>query len=425
MRLTAPRGTNDILPDAIPAWRALEAAVHAICHRYGYQEIRTPVLEHTRLFQRSVGEATDIVEKQMFTIATREETEDESDSLTLRPEITAPVVRAMVEHDMLKQRGFWKLYYVGPAFRKERPQKGRLRQFHQFGVEAVGSHDPLVDAESILLLADILRAAGVSKFEVRLNSIGCEACRPAYRAAVRTAAQERVERLCSDCRRRIDRNVLRVFDCKVEGCKTAARELPAIAEYLCDGCRAHDAGVRGALNDSLPIRVDTTLVRGLDYYTRTVYEFTSPLLGAQDALGGGGRYNDLVRHLGGPDAGAVGFAAGIERMLIAIQASGSRVAPAPELDVYAVSVDGGQRGLLFEVLRRLRDRGLSATMDFEGRSLKAQMRSADKLNARFALILGPEEAARRVVKVKNLRLQADEKEVEVSIDDVASMLAGR
>lgn len=425
MNLTAPRGTNDILPDAIPAWRAFEAKVHAACRRYGYQEIRTPILENTRLFQRTVGETTDIVEKQMFTLATREEAENEPDSLTLRPELTAPVVRAMLEHDMLKQRGFWKLYYIGPAFRKERPQKGRLRQFHQFGVEAVGSHDPLVDAESILLFADILRAGGISNFEVRLNSIGCAACRPAFREAVRSAAQQDLPRLCPDCRRRIDRNVLRLFDCKVESCQAAARQLPKISAFLCDACRAHDAGVRGALAGDLPFRVDTTLVRGLDYYTRTVYEFTSPLLGAQDALGGGGRYNDLVRQLGGPDAGAVGFAAGIERILMASEASGAQAAPAPELDVYAVAVEDGQRRRLFEVLRRIRERGLSATMDFEGRSLKAQMRTANKLNARFALILGPEEAARDVVKVKNLRSQGEDREQEVSIDALVSILAGR
>jgi histidyl-tRNA synthetase len=423
MKLTAPRGTHDVLPEAVSDWRHLEEAVHGACRRFGYEEIRTPILEHTRLFHRSVGEATDIVEKQMFTLATRDEAEP--DSLSLRPEITAPVVRAVIEHDLLKQRGFWKLYYLGPAFRKERPQKGRLRQFHQFGVEAIGSRDPRVDAESMLLFAEILRAVGVSNFEIRFNSIGCERCRPAFRDAVRAAAQARLDRLCPDCRRRIDRNVLRLFDCKVEGCKAAARELPTIGEFLCAGCRGHDESVRRAVGDALPLRIDPTLVRGLDYYTQTVYEFVSPLLGAQDALGGGGRYNDLIRQLGGPDTGAVGFAAGLERVLIAVEASRAGPPAAEEMDFYAVAVEEGQRGALFEAVGRLRASGLSGTMDFEGRSLKAQMRSANKLNARFAVILGPDEAARGVVKVKNLRSQGDDKEEEVSFDEVASKLARR
>ncbi|HLG41914.1 MAG TPA: histidine--tRNA ligase, partial [Planctomycetota bacterium] len=344
--------------------------------------------------------------------------------LTLRPEITASVVRALIEHDLLKQRGSWKLYYFGPAFRKERPQKGRYRQFHQFGIEVIGAKDPLVDAESILLFAEILRSVGVEKFEIRFNSIGCENCRPAFRDSVQQAARSRVDRFCADCKRRIDRNVLRLFDCKVEGCKTAAKELPRI--QLCAPCADHDQRVRQTLGSSLPLKVDPTLVRGLDYYTQTVYEFSSPLLGAQDALGGGGRYNNLVKELSGGEyeAGAVGFAAGVERVLIAMEASRGAPEEAPGLDFYAVAVDESQRPALFGVVSRLRAAGLSGTMDFEGRSLKAQMRSADKLRARIAVILGPDEAARGVIKLKNLRAQGEAREQEVKIDEVATKLRG-
>jgi len=422
MKLTAPRGMNDVLPDDAPAWLKLEQAVRDACRRFGYEEIRTPVLEHTKLFQRGVGETTDIVEKQMFTLSAREEAEE--DTLTLRPEITAPVVRSMIEHDLLKQRGFWKLYYFGPAFRKERPQKGRYRQFHQFGIEAIGAKEPLVDVESILLFAEILRSVGVEKFEVRFNSIGCETCRPAYRDSVQKAARSKLDRFCPDCKRRIDRNILRLFDCKIEGCKAAAKDLPSIK--LCGPCADHDQRIRRSLGSSLPLRVDPTLVRGLDYYTQTVYEFASPLLGAQDALGGGGRYNNLVKELSGGeyDAGAVGFAAGVERVLIAMEASRGAPPEPPGLDFYAVAVDESQRQALFGVVSRLRAAGLSGTMDFEGRSLKAQMRSADKLRARVAVILGPDEAARGVVKLKNLRAQGDAREQEVKIDDVATKLRG-
>lgn len=420
--MKAPRGTFDILPDRIGRWRRLETVVRGLCARYGYEEIRTPSFEETSLFKRAVGDTTDIVEKQMFTFPTGGETEEEF--LTLRPEITAPVIRAMIEHNLLKQRGFWKLFYIGPAFRKERPQKGRFRQFHQFGIEAVGSADPLLDAETIFLFADILRGLGIATFEVRLGTIGCRECRKPFRDAVRDAAKSDEARLCANCRNRLDRNVLRIFDCKEERCREIASGLPKIREFLCRPCRDHDEALKAALGDRVPVRTDDTLVRGLDYYTRTVYEFTSPDLGAQDALGGGGRYDNLVRELGwSEDVPAIGFAAGIERILLAMDAAAPKEDAAARMDFYGVAVKPDQRETVFGIVDGLRRQGLSGTMDFEGRSLKAQMRSANKLGARFAVIVGEDESRRQTVRLKDLRSKDDSsREQEVKIDELAQKL---
>jgi histidyl-tRNA synthetase len=397
MDFRAPEGTHDVLPEEAAPWRRLEDAARACFERFGYEEVRTPVFEHTALYHKSSGETSDVVEKEMFTFGDPNES---GASFSLRPELTPGVVRSLVEGGLFQKRGFWKLWYLGPAFRRERPQKGRYRQFTQLGVEAVGSADPLVDAETMILFADLLGAVGVKAWALRINSMGCGACRGGYRDALRKAVEPDLGRYCGNCRRRFERNVFRVLDCKVPGCADLSGKLPAALDHACEGCRAHMAAVEGALRDAgVPYRVDPRIVRGLDYYTRTVYEFSSSALGSQDALCGGGRYDTLVRDMGGPDVGSVGFAAGAERILMAMDKGG--VARPP--DFFAVAVTADQRAAVFRLTTELRRAGLSGDMDFEGRSLKAQMRSANKSGARYALIVGPEEVLRGVVKVKDMK----------------------
>lgn len=404
----APVGTEDILPERIATFRRVEAAVRAVCARFGYEEIRTPVFEHRELFERGVGDTTDIVEKEMFVF----------DDCALRPEMTASTVRAIVEHALYKRKGLQKLFYIGPAFRKERPQKGRLRQFHQFGVEAVGSADPLVDVETVLLLSEILAALGVGGTGLKVNSIGCPDCRGAYRDALREAIRGDLLQYCENCRRRFDRNPFRILDCKQERCRALSAKAPSVIDSNCAACRAHfdgfTAGLRGA---GLEFAVEPRIVRGLDYYTRTVYEFTSTRLGAQDALCGGGRYDRLVADLGGPELPAVGFAAGIERIVMLIE----ETAPVAASDVFVVTITPAERPAAFALLTGLRRRGLSGDMDFEGRKVKGQMRAANVAGARFVMILGPDEAARGRVKLKSM---ADGTEVEVSPDEAAARIGG-
>ncbi|HKS15840.1 MAG TPA: histidine--tRNA ligase, partial [Planctomycetota bacterium] len=292
-----PEGTQDLLPEILPAWRRLESAARDVFERYGYLEVRPPLFENTALFHKSTGETTDIVEKQMFTVPSRAEG---GESFTFRPEFTPGVIRLMLENQLLKQRPLLKVWYSGPVFRYERPQKGRYRQFHQFGVEAVGSHDPFLDAETIAVFDHILRRVGVKDHAIRINSMGCATCRGTYRDALRAFIQPNLGSYCENCRRRFDRNVFRVLDCKVPADRDRNEGAPAAVDSLCEACRAHFASVQQGLREAgLAFAVDKRIVRGLDYYTRTVYEFSSDKLGSQDALGGGGRYDGLVAQMGG------------------------------------------------------------------------------------------------------------------------------
>ncbi len=415
MNLQAPKGTHDVLPEEAVRWRRLEDAARACFGRHGYEEIRTPVFETVSLYLKSSGETSDIVQKEMFTFG---DPNEEGASFALRPELTPGVIRALVEADLFKKRGLWKLWYLGPAFRRERPQKGRFRQFTQLGIEAVGSSDPLLDAETMILFAEILGAAGVKGWDLRINSMGCGACRGAMREALRKAVEPDLGQYCPDCRNRFARNVFRVLDCKVAGCVERSGKLPRLADHACAACREHMAAVESALREAgVPYRTDPRIVRGLDYYTRTVYEFSSPSLGSQDALCGGGRYDTLVRDMGGPDVGSVGFAAGAERILMAMEGPGAAEPP----DFFAVAVSAEQRSPVFRLVTDLRRAGLAGDMDFEGRSLKAQMRSANRSGARYALLVGPEEAKRGTVKVKDMK---DGSEREVSPEEARAILGG-
>ncbi|MFP4056269.1 MAG: histidine--tRNA ligase [Candidatus Brocadiia bacterium] len=404
MDLAAPLGTEDILPEQAPLWQRVEATARHVFARYGYGEIRTPIFEHTRLFVRSIGEATDIVEKEMYTIGEGE------DSLTLRPEATAPVVRAYLEHNLHKVKRFQKLYYIGPMFRHERPQAGRKRQFHQFGVEAIGATDPLLDAEVVSLACHLFEELGLAGCRLRLNAIGTPESRSDYRELIRARLGEQAQKLCPDCRRRLERNVFRVLDCKREGCIAVTRQLPRILDHLPEGERDHFARVCSALEAAgVAFHEDPYLVRGFDYYTGTVFEVTHGALGAQDAVCGGGRYDRLIADFGGPDLGAVGFAVGVERVLMALQAGEEPTPPAP-LDLYIVTLGEAARQAAFAHLGVLRKAGLAADMDFEGRSIKAQMRTADKLGARHVTVIGDDELARGTLALKHM---ASGEEVEL------------
>ena len=451
MKIMAPAGMEDLLPGRVAQWRRVESTVRRVMESYGYGEIRTPALESTSLFVRSVGEATDIVEKEMYTFDSRsnqalellarvrtydpttqgtellgwlgEEStrklleqlgnETDGDSVTLRPELTAPIVRACLEHSLFAKRPFHKLYYLGALFRRERPQKGRLRQFHQLGVEALGSGSPALDAETIELAAAILDALELREYTVRLNSTGCATCRAAYREVLREKAAPELDQMCPDCRSRHARNPFRILDCKRETCRPVIQRLPSIQDHLCEGCRMHHQTVTGTLTRAgIRFVPDPLLVRGLDYYTRTVYELTYPSLGAQNAIGGGGRYDGLISDLGGPETGAVGFAMGIERIFIALDALGGGRDPEADhiapVALYVTTVDDALRPQAAEFLRRARRAGISADTDYEGKSLKAQMRNANRLQARWVVVFGPEEAARGEARLKSMTEKVEE-----------------
>ncbi len=392
-------GTEDVLPGQWGHWRALHEAAVRLFGLYGYGELRTPVIEDTRLFIKGTGETTEIVEKQMYTLRT-----GEGESITLRPEGTPPAIRAYLENNLHKHEPFQKFWYAGPMFRRERPQKGRLRQFHQIGVEAIGSRSPLLDAETLLLTCAIYREVGLKEFEVYVNSIGCERCRPRYRAELRSSLGARLEQLCEDCLRRLDRNVLRVLDCKNERCAEVAAELPAMQDYLCDECRMHYDEFKCVLDgQGLSYEEDVRLVRGLDYYTRTVYEVKHPALGARDTICGGGRYDGLVEHLGGPPTPCVGFAMGVEASILAMEAElGPADDSAQSPDVFVVCFEEGGRSRCFELVQALRSAGVPAETDFGARSAKAQMRRANRLGCPYCFLIGAKELAEGRVLVKEM-----------------------
>ncbi len=405
MRFRRPRGTEDILPDESRLWQNLEETARDIFHRYGYSEIRTPIFEPKALFVRSIGEATEIVEKQMYTFQAGREKE----SFVLRPDATAPVVRAYLEHHLQKRRLFRKLYYIGPMFRYERPQAGRSRQFHQLGAEAIGSLDPLLDAEVVALVSEIISDVGLNDFKLKINSIGHSGCRKGYREVLERELLPRRDELCENCRNRLKRNIFRALDCKNENCLAIYRSLPPIVDHLCEDCAKHFKRFREGLEAlAIPYTVDNHLVRGFDYYTRSVFEFSHGALGAQDAIAAGGRYDDLVEEMGGPSLGAIGFALGMERTILAMKAKEKETREkAQEAFSYIVTVDADSKTYALKVAQMLRRMGFECDMDFEGRSVKAQMREANRRNAHFVLIVGPEERKQKVVKVRDMKSGAE------------------
>jgi histidyl-tRNA synthetase len=406
LRLTAPRGVADVLPQAAGAWQRLEAVARDVFRRYGFAEIRTPMFEATELFLRSVGEDTDIVAKEMYTFVDRG-----GRSVTLRPEGTAGVVRAYLEHGMNAGPQPVKLCYVSaPMFRYDRPEAGRYRQFHQMGVEVLGAAAPAADAEVIAAAHALIADAGLPDAAVRLNSVGDAACRPAYRERLRDHYRPHLEALCPDCRVRFDRNPLRLLDCKQPQCAPFIASAPTLADALCDACRAHLDEVQALLTAArIPFRLDPGIVRGLDYYTRTVFEVVHPTLGA---LCGGGRYDGLVEELGGPPTPAVGFALGVERLLLALGERGVE-APAQAPEVFVACAAEELRQEAFRTAMAWRGQGVAAEVDLLGRSFRAQMRHADRLGARFVAVVGRSEVERGTVTVRDMGAGTQE-EVEAA-----------
>ncbi len=408
------KGFHDVVPPHSERFTHIEGRLRAVLATYNYGEIRTPIAERTELFARSLGETTDIVEKEMYTFEDRDGT-----SLTLRPEGTAAVVRAALEAGVAQRDQVAKLYYLGPMFRRERPQKGRLRQFHQLGAEVIGRDDPLADAEVVTLLVDLLRAAGLPSFELILNSLGDASCRPAYREALTAYGRAHIDALCADCRQRLERNPMRLLDCKQEGCRRVMADAPLMRDHLCDPCRTHFAEVeRLLLASEVAFRVEPRLVRGLDYYVRTAFEVVAGNLGAQNAVGGGGRYDGLVADLGGPALPAIGFAIGLERLLMATEAVFTPAAP--EVDVIPLSADAAPAAV--RMTRRLRGLGMRCELEAAGRSLKSAMRRADKLSARFAVLIGEDELRAGRATVRDLRAQADHR-LALAVDGSGDALA--
>ncbi|RDV82506.1 histidine--tRNA ligase [Ammonifex thiophilus] len=409
-----PPGVKDILPEEIPKWHYLEDIIRELAKLHRFREIRTPIFEMALLFQRGVGEATDIVVKEMYLFKDRGGRE-----LALRPEGTAPVARAYVEHGLHTRPQPLKLYYVGPMFRHDRPQMGRNRQFHQFGAEIFGAPGPAADAEVIFLLAQFLRRAGVREWELELNSVGCPVCRPQLVAALKEYLEGRASHLCPDCRQRLERNPLRVLDCKEESCRQVVQQAPTPLDYLCSRCESHFRGVQEELYSlEVPFRLNPRLVRGLDYYTGTTFEVLSPRLGAQNALGGGGRYDYLVEECGGPPTPGVGFAVGLERVLLALERQEDSPLPKDEVrwGIFVVAADEEGRKRQAYWLKLLRSAGLPADRDYaSGRGLRAQLKQADRHRARWALILGAEELGRGMVRLRDLESgeQVDLPEAEV------------
>ncbi|MGV8082401.1 MAG: histidine--tRNA ligase [Coriobacteriia bacterium] len=419
MNARAPKGTADMLPETAKAWEHLTRIAQELFARYGYEPIYTPLFEHTEIFTRGIGEATDIVSKEMYTFADRA-----GRSLTLRPEGTASVVRAALEHSLVGTGSpALKLYYAGPMFRYERPQKGRMRQFWQIGVEQLGSAEPTADAEVIALLWRFFEAAGIPAENMRLliNSMGDESCRPVFRDKVAEYIRAYSAELCEECNRRAETNPLRAFDCKNESCASIMAEAPKLVDELCDDCRAHYEAVKRLLDLlGIPYVEDPKLVRGLDYYTRTVFEVQADAgLGSQNAIGGGGRYDRLMQEYGGPATPGLGFALGFERTLLAMQAAGVEAEPLPIAEVFVAKVGEPVAAEAFEILSALRDAGLAAEMDHQGRSLKSQFKQADRLGAKFVAIVGPEELADGEVKLRDM---GTKEESRVPLGDLADRL---
>jgi histidyl-tRNA synthetase len=412
------RGTKDILPEESGLWQYVEDTATELFRRFGYQEIRTPIFERTELFVRSIGSDTDIVTKEMYTFSDKK-----GRSLTLRPEGTAPVVRAYLQNQLYKKEEILKLYYKGPFFRYERPQAGRERQFYQFGVEVLGGMNAAIDAEVIYLGDSILKNLGLKNFKLLLSSVGCFKCRPVYQKVILSALKKYYSKLCSDCKRRYKTNPLRILDCKNSTCKKYLKKIPALTKYLCNSCKTHLEETEELLKLlKINYKISPHLVRGLDYYTQVTFEFVYPPLGAQSTLIGGGRYNRLVKDLGGPSVPACGFAGGFERIILALK--DKKISEGIDVVVVPVPATPARQDLAggkktagkgdkcfkkaFQLLQKIRTSGISADMDYRGGSVKSQFRKADKLNAGYVVIIGEDEINKGIVKLKNMKTGKEE-----------------
>ena len=415
MLTNAPRGTKDILPDTVGEWTYVEQKIRELCDRYGYQEIRTPMFEHTELFHRGIGEGTDVVDKEMYTFTDRGQR-----SITLRPENTASAVRAYLQNKLYGENSLTKLFYIGSMFRYDRPQAGRMREFHQFGIETLGEENPAVDAEVIMLAMDFLTSLGLKDLKLSLNSVGCPKCRPIYRKVLQDYFRDKLDTLCDDCKDRFERSPLRILDCKTDADKPFMPAAPKITDCLCDECKDHFHKVQEYLTQAgVEFELDPRLVRGLDYYTKTAFEIKYAPLGAQSAIAGGGRYDGLIEEIGGKPTPAVGFASGLERVLLALEKQELLPEMTKTADAFVVALGESASGPAFKLLTKLRQAGLKANMDYAGRSMKAQMKQANKAKARFALIIGEDEVKESCVMLKDMEKSEQQK---VSFDTIIEKL---
>lgn len=417
MLTNAPKGTKDVLPGQVYKWHYVENAFREACGRYVFREIRTPVFEHTELFSRGVGDTTDIVEKQMYTF------EDYGKrSITLKPEGTAPVVRAFVEHKLYAEVQPSKYFYIIPCFRYEKPQSGRLREFHQFGIEIFGTDNMMADAEVIGFASDFLSSLGITDLELRINSIGCPECRQTYRNALRDFLKAKYDDLCETCKDRYDRNPLRILDCKSPVCQELVKGAPVMLDYLCGSCKdAFDSLKKNLDAVEIEYIVDPGIVRGLDYYTKTAFEFISNRIGAQGTVCGGGRYDHLIETIGGPPVPGVGFGLGIERLLLLMETAGIEI-PAPEqLDVFIAVMGERAKVCGLGLLRSLRRQGVKAEMDSLGRNIKGQFKYADRLEAKYTIIIGDNELDQNMVSVKDMKTSEQR---QVPLQDIVKEIVG-
>ena len=410
------RGFKDILPGEVELWQQIEQTATALLEDYGFREIRIPIMEKTELFSRSIGDATDIVEKEMYTFPDRK-----GDLITLRPEATASVVRAYLQHKMYAADPVRKFYTIGPMFRRERPQKGRYRQFYQINAEIFGVASPLADVQLIVLLHALFQRLKVPDVRAHINSLGCPDCRPGYRSALVDYLRTVEDRLCSDCQRRLSTNPLRVLDCKVPDCREAIVDAPALSDFLCDPCRADFTTVQNQLAAlGVAHEVDDRLVRGLDYYSRTTFEMQTGALGAQSAVAGGGRYDGLVQMLGGPDIAATGFAIGFDRLAEVCGLEAARFVRTPALFIAALGEKSVR--IAFEWVCRLGRAGVETEMDYANRSLKSQMKRADRLGAHYVLMVGEKELSRGAAVLKNMATSEQE---EIPMEGIVEALTRR
>ena len=416
--INIPKGTKDVLPAEAYKWHFVENTARRIAALYGLREIRTPTFEHTELFLRGVGDTTDIVNKEMYTFL------DKGDrSITLKPEGTAGVVRAFIENGLAGGALPLKMYYITPVFRYERPQAGRLREHHQFGVEIFGGKGPETDAEVILLARDYIAVLGVEGVELNINSIGCKHCRPKFNEALKEYLRPHLPEMCGTCNARFEKNPLRILDCKEEACAKINEGAPRSIDYLCDECREHFEKLCAILDScGVKYKINPKLVRGLDYYSKTVFEFVSTAIGSQGTVLGGGRYDTLIENLGGPSVPAIGFGSGIERMLLVLENTGKNIPQEPPLGVYVAGLDEEGRRAAFALVADLRARGIAADFDHASRSVKAQFKYAGKVGARYVVVIGSNELAEGRYTVKNM---ADSASESVAAEECAAYLAAR
>jgi len=397
LKIQAVNGFKDILPGSVIRWHYIEQCARDIFERFGMQEIRMPLMEKTELFVRSIGEATDVVEKEMYTFADK--------GITMRPEATASIMRAFIEHGLHVQQPVQRLYTIGPMFRHERPQKGRLRQFHQLDAEIIGAVEPRIDAELIAMGQMLLDELGLTT-SLEVNSLGCPVCRPPFKARLIAYLEQSIDNLCDDCKRRTHTNPLRVLDCKKPACRALVQEAPSMLEALCPECDHHFREVQEALQAlQIPFQLNRFMVRGLDYYTRTTFEFLTTDLGSQAAVGAGGRYDGLIEQLGGPPLSGIGFAMGMERIALLMEQDTESKLPGATMDICLAALGNETLGPCSLLAHLLRKQGVKAAIDYSGRSLKAQLKQAGRVNARFTLIVGVDEWARQEGILRNMATQ--------------------